>query len=107
MLQESYALVPALWHFEVGNVLIMNERKGRITSLQSQRFLELTKTLDIRTDFMSATLAEDTCLALARTHQLTVYDASYLELAVRSGLPLATIDKSLVRAAQRQSVSLA
>jgi predicted nucleic acid-binding protein len=107
ILEQSYALVPALWHFEVSNVLLMNERKDRITPSQAQRFLHLLRTLDIRTDFVTASLLDDACLALARTHQLTAYDASYLELAVRAGLPLATVDKDLIRAAQSAGVTLA
>lgn len=95
-------IVPSLFWFEVRNILIVNERRGRIDANQIARFLGDVDTLtvaDLRPDGNSV-------LAFARTHSLTVYDASYLELASRLQLPICTLDKQLVEAAPRARVAL-
>jgi len=102
----SYAEVPALWLIEIRNVLLMNERRGRVTVQGSKEFLEALSVLDIRFDFGEASLADDEVLALARRHRLTAYDAAYLELAKRKGLLLATFDKELIKAAPLEGVAL-
>ena len=92
---ENRALVPALWWFELRNALIVNERRGRVTEQQSARFLRNVERLPIVVDTVPD---ESGVLGLARRHRLTVYDAVYLELALRTALPLATLDATLAAA---------
>ncbi len=99
--------MPGLWHLEIGNVLLQAERRGRITTSQISTRLELIASLPITTDAETDNRAFREILTLARTQSLTTYDAAYLELAIRMGIPLATQDKALVRAAnQIQIVTL-
>jgi len=100
------ALVPAWWFIEITNVLAMAERKGRITSAKSDAFIaDLTK-LGIETDDEAPGRAFTHLLALCRRHRFTSYDAIYLELAIRRGLPLATLDNDLRKAATKLGVHL-
>jgi predicted nucleic acid-binding protein len=105
-LLRSYAEVPALWLVEVVNVLAINERKKRITSLGSEEFLQTLAGLDIRVQPASQPIDGSALLSLTRQYGLTAYDAAYLELAKRKGLPLATFDKDLLRAAPLEGVAL-
>lgn len=102
-LRAEPAQVPSLWWFEVRNTLIVNERRGRIAEADTAAFLldigRLAITIDRAPD-------DSTTLMLARRHRLSVYDASYLELALRLGLPLATLDKELREAAVASGVTL-
>ena len=105
-LQASEAHVPSLWLWETANMLIQAERRERITAAAMRTFLGLLEALPIRIDQAStATIWHDT-LALARTHRLTSYDAAYLELALRLGLPLASRDQALQAAATIEGVPL-
>jgi len=92
-------LVPGLWWFEVRNVLIVNERRGRITEGDTAAFLHGLSRLGVAID---RSPDEAVVLTLARRHRLTVYDASYLELSLREALPLATLDRDLARAARAE-----
>jgi predicted nucleic acid-binding protein len=105
-MQEQGAIVPALWHLEVGNVLVQAERRGRIAAGDMAARIELLRRLPITTDDETARRALRDTLALAREHGLTTYDASYLELATRRGLPLATRDRKLQEAASRMAIEL-
>ncbi len=96
-------MVPSLWWFEIRNLLVMNERRGRLTESESLRFLRRLDRLGITED---RTPQESEVLRLARTHRLSVYDAAYLELALRNRIRLATLDKALARAAQQENVPL-
>ena len=98
-LKDGGALVPNLWHLEVGNVLLQAEKRGRISATQISGRLELLNKLPITTDTETAPRAFREVMTLARSQKLTTYDAAYLELAIRRGVPLATRDKALVRAA--------
>ena len=100
---DSNALVPNLWRLEFGNALTQAERRGRITAAQRTTTLELVRGLPITTDAETDNRAFREILNLART-SLTTYDASYLELARRHGVPLATLDKALIRAARGVAV---
>jgi predicted nucleic acid-binding protein len=102
-LGSEEAIVPVLWWFEVRNVLVINERRGRIDPSDSAAFLADLETLKITFDRRSDS---GSVLALARTHRLTVYDAAYLELAGRLGAPLATLDRNLAAAARAAGVAL-
>ena len=86
------------WHLEFVNVLLQAERRGRIGAADVDSQLALFDRLPITTDFEPSTRASAKILTLARAHRLTSYDAAYLELAVRLGLPLATKDKALIAA---------
>lgn len=97
------AVVPCLWWFEVRNILVVNERRKRITVPDTTAFLLHLARLQIRVD---RDPDEGTVLHLAREHGLSVYDAAYLELALREGLALATPDSALGRAAVREGVAL-
>jgi predicted nucleic acid-binding protein len=103
---DSYAVVPALWPFEIANVLAINEKRGRITEAISQEFLQTLTGLDIRIDNFSRTVDGMTLLPLVRRYGLSAYDAAYLELAKRLGLPLASFDNELIAAASREGVAL-
>lgn len=105
-MQEQGAMVPALWHLEVGNVLVQAERRGRIAAGDMAARIELLRRLPITTDEETAGRVLRDILALAREHGLTTYDASYLELATRRGLPLATRDRELQEAAGRMGVGI-
>ena len=104
-LKDGRALVPGLWRLEVGNVLAQAERRGRLTSAQTSAHLELLDRLPVSTDTETEARAFREILALARSESLTTYDAAYLELAARRGLPLATLDRALARAARRAGVA--
>ena len=98
-LHHAPAVVPVLWALEVGNILLGAEKRRRISQARSVEFLGILGALDIRVDPDQPGRAFRDVLPLARAQQLTIYDASYLELAMRLGLPLATKDAALVRAA--------
>ena len=96
-IQTEEAVVPALWWFEVRNIFVVNERRKRITETDTGVFLRDLAGLRLRVDREPE---ESVVLRLARTHGLSVYDASYLELALREALPLATLDAPLTAAAR-------
>ena len=102
-IRTEAAIVPALWWYELRNVLVLGERRGRLTERETTRFLRDISRLAIT---MDASPDESRVLALARRHRLTVYDAVYLELAAREALPLATLDTELAAAAQAEQVAL-
>jgi predicted nucleic acid-binding protein len=97
------ATVPALWWFEVRNVLIVSERRKRLTRDGSQEFLKFLAGFPIWTDEEPD---ENAIFELARKYQLSFYDATYLEVAHRKGLPLATLDRALRTAAESAGVPL-
>ena len=102
-LPEDHAVVPALWWFEIRNILVVNERRGRIESADSDVFLNDLARLPIRIESDSN---ERLVVALARTHRLTAYDAAYLDLAVRLTAPIATLDRALADAARAEGLEL-
>jgi predicted nucleic acid-binding protein len=98
-IRTDEAVVPSLWWFEIRNILVVNERKKRITEPDTAVFLRDISSLKIRID---RDPQEAGILRLARAHRLTAYDAAYLELALRERIPLATLDKSLSAAARSE-----
>ena len=102
-IRSDEALVPSLWWFEVRNTLIVNERRGRLTEADVTVFLRGLARLGVTID---RTPDEAAILTLARRHRLTVYEASYLELAQREGVLLATLDTDLVNAARGERLPL-
>jgi predicted nucleic acid-binding protein len=102
-IEKQGAIVPALFWFELRNVLLMAERRKRVSEAQTIRSLSFIRELAIKVD---QELLESLTLTLARSHRLSFYDASYLELAQRKMLPLATLDGDLARAARAEGVEL-
>ena len=105
-LQNDGAIVPALWHLEVANVLIQAEKRKRITAKRTNEFIEILEQLPITTEATRIWLCFHDLVPLSRRHQLTVYDATYLDLAKRLALPLATLDSALRRAADAEGIPL-
>ena len=103
LIETEVAFVPAIWWFEIGNVLLVNERRGRLTQNDTAAFLRALSSMSVQIDRRAV---QPNMLALARSHRLTVYDAAYLELAMRAALPLATLDRALADAARAEGVAL-
>ena len=106
MLKKSQALVPALWSLEVANVIAKIEAKNIVAEADSQRFIALLGRLNIVTDPATASHALGNTLNLARRYTLSAYDAAYLELALRTGSALATLDAELAKAASLAGVQV-
>ena len=100
-LEDGEAFVPAIWPLEVGNVLLVAERKKRLSQASVVRFLTLLSSLPIWVEQETPERMLKEIVSLARAHELSTYDASYLDLAMRLGLPIATQDASLTRAAKK------
>ena len=105
-LTTGQALVPSLWALEAANVIAKAESKGMLTEARSQAFLALLDHLNIIDDNATIVHALGETLSLARRYKLSAYDAAYLELAMRSGLPLATLDADLAKAATTAGVPI-
>ncbi|MGD1064048.1 MAG: type II toxin-antitoxin system VapC family toxin [Terracidiphilus sp.] len=97
---EEFA-VPAIWYGEVANALLRGERKGLVTLAQTTAFLAELDLAEILTETDSPRLRQPASMALARSYSLTAYDAMYLELALRKGVPLATFDSQLADATRK------
>ena len=99
-------IVPPLWHLEVSNVLVIAERKGRITPAELTRYVNDLRDLPITTADISPERVRNDILPLAQRERLTVYDATYLHLATRLKTSLATLDEALRNAALRNGVEV-
>jgi predicted nucleic acid-binding protein len=97
--------VPLLWHVENANLLLVAERRKRISLEQCVELLELLEVLPVQTEPETERL-HGPVMRLARAHRLTMYDATYLDLAIRFAVPLATRDKALRQAASETGVTL-
>ena len=104
-LTAERASVPATWPIEVANVLALAERRRRITPADSAEFINKLEDLAILVDGETSSRAFGRVLDLAREERLTAYDAAYLELAMRLGVPLASKDRDLCDAAERVGVT--
>ena len=104
--RDEGAVVPELWHLEVASVLVQAERRKRIDSATMEVRLETLAILPIVTDRETTPRAWGAIVDVARDQGLTIYDATYAELARRSGFPLATKDAELRRAARRMGVEV-
>lgn len=104
--RDDGAIVPELWPLEVSNVLLQAERRGRISAGDMALRLELIAGLPVAIDPETAARAWREILVTARETGLSVYDAAYLELAVRRGLPLLTKDGELANAGRRLAVTV-
>lgn len=96
--ETSEALVPGVWPLEVANVLVKAQTKGVISEARASAFVGLLSEMAITVDASTAAHALGETLQLARRFRLSSYDAAYLELALREGLPLATLDTDLQNA---------
>lgn len=106
LLEHDEALAPAIWPLEITNAFLMGERHGRIQPAEVLRFFELLRSLPVTVESPSVERARGTILDLARQHEINCFEASYLELAIREGIRLATLDRQLARAARRSGVLL-
>ena len=97
------ALAPQLWLLEMRNVLLVNERRGRIDAADADDFLRDLSRLGIR---IRNDIDEHAVMAVARQHGLTVYDATHLDLALRADAPVVTLDKALARAVNAAGLDL-
>lgn len=103
---DSGAVVPGHWHLEMANILVMAVRRGRITEQQRDVYLQALSSLPIEIDGETSARAWNDTVQLAEAHRLTVYDAAYLELAVRRRIPLATLDSDLGKAAASEGLTV-
>ena len=97
------AVVPAMGWYEIPNVMVIGERRGRICAKAAAEFPDELEALPINIDGVRRTRP---AWNLAKRHRLTIYDASYLEIVIRQTLPIATLDRALIAAAQAESVEL-
>jgi predicted nucleic acid-binding protein len=96
-------VAPRLWAYEIRNSVLMGLRRGRMSIPDSAQFLVSLNEMNVR---LSEPASYDNVFSLAQEHGLTVYDAAYLDLAIQEGLPLASLDGQLVRAAQKVGIQL-
>ncbi len=102
ILASGQAIVPQHWHLEVANIARMAVRKKRLTEANLVEVFKSLSMLPVAVDDRTTRMAWARTLQLASRHDLTAYDAAYLELAIRDGLILLTGDKALIRAAGRE-----
>jgi predicted nucleic acid-binding protein len=96
-------IAPALWAYEVRNTVLMGLKRGRITKEGVEKLLLFLNELNVQ---LVDPVSYDTVFHLAEVHGLTVYDAAYLDLALREGVPMASLDDALCKAARRAGVPL-
>lgn len=105
-LEGTTLFVPALWPSEIANGIVVGIRRRRVSSASTDQFLLLLTQLPIQIEPELFPEHVQQVVAVAEAHQLTAYDAAYLELALRRRAPLTTLDRELQRAARRAGVSL-
>lgn len=105
-LESVECMAPTLWLLEVSNVLLMAERRKRLKEADTLRFIELLKSLPVVVDDNTSLHELESILSVARDFGVTAYDAAYLELAMRQGVPLATCDRQLKEACKKSGVLL-
>jgi predicted nucleic acid-binding protein len=105
-LSEATAFVPSIWPLEVVNVLLVAERKKRLSQADSVRFITLLSQLPIVVEHERPERRMTDLLALARSNNLSSYDASYLDLSMRKGIPIATLDTRLITASKKTDIPI-
>ncbi len=105
-LQGQTILVPPIWSLEIANALLVGERRKRIRHPEVRRFLELLKALNIFEEAQPFAETIGNVIPLAREHNLSAYDASYLDLALRHGASLVTLDAALQKSARAAGAKL-
>ncbi|OGT20820.1 MAG: twitching motility protein PilT [Gammaproteobacteria bacterium RBG_16_57_12] len=103
-MKKTSAFVPVTWGLEAANVIAKAEAKALVTEARSGAFIEMLEGVDIEVDASTFAHALTDTLQLARRYKLSAYDASYLELALRLGIPMATLDEDLQKAAKKAGV---
>jgi predicted nucleic acid-binding protein len=103
LIGQDWAMASSLWWYEIRNIFIINERRGRLDSGRTAQALRLLRDLPVTID---RDVDEGTLLRLARQRRLSIYDAAYLELARRENVSLATLDVALANAARAEHVQL-
>jgi len=101
-----HAWVPALWHLEVANVMLGAQKRGQIDRAGVEKFLSTLRALEIEVDDETTAVAWTRTLGLGQAYGLTAYDAAYLELALRKGVPLASLDEPLRKACKKAGGAL-
>ncbi len=104
--EEHVVVVPSIWPLEVANAVLAGVRSDRFSHDEAASFVEALAGLDVEVDEQASRTAFVGLLPLAREHGLSIYDAAYLELALRREAPLATFDADLARAARSAGVDL-
>jgi predicted nucleic acid-binding protein len=105
-LEDRAAMVPSIWSTEITNALLVGERRKRIRQPDVRRFVELLKGLSILEDGHPFADGVSNLLPLAREHNLSAYDAAYLDVAIRHGAPLATLDAAVQKASRAAGVKI-
>ena len=105
-LSDVNAVVPSVWPLEVMNVLLVAERRKRLSEADSVRFISLLSQLPITVEYESPERVMKELIFFARANNLSSYDASYLDLSMRKGIPLATLDKQLLATAKRVNIPI-
>lgn len=103
-LDAGVALVPSIWPLEVANALVVAERRKRVSRAEALRFLEVLRQLPIEVDAMPSLVTVEGAFQIAHETGLSLYAAAYLDLAATQGVPLATLDAALGRAAGKIGV---
>lgn len=105
-LEGRSIFVPAIWPLEITNAIVVAERRKRISLPEIRRFVELLEGLTINADSLPVARSVRNILPLAREYGLSTYDASYLEVAIRNGMALATLDAGLEKAGRKAGVEI-
>jgi predicted nucleic acid-binding protein len=105
-LEGQTILVPALWATEIANAVLVAERRKRIRQPEIRRFVELLGNLTVAMDSQTVTESVGNILPLGREYGLSAYDAAYLDVAMRYGAPLATLDGNLQKAGRKAGIGI-
>lgn len=105
-LANAEAVVPNLWHLEAANVLLSAANRKELEISAVERFTVQLENLPITVDTLTSNQVFGHTMSLAKAYRLSSYDAAYLELALRENLPLATLDKDLLKAARRSDIEI-
>lgn len=105
-IKNTISIVPSIWPLEVANVLLQSKRKKRINEIQSASFIDALAALPIIVDQSTTSRAMHSIFVLADQANLTIYDAAYLELAIREEIPLLTLDQEIIKAAQKHHIPI-
>lgn len=105
-LEKETAKVPVIWPLEISNILLSAQRRKRISYADMIQYLEMFNIINIQIDLETVERSFHEITSLAYSEHLTAYDAAYLELAIRTGLPLATKDQQLQKASRQLGVQL-
>jgi predicted nucleic acid-binding protein len=105
-IENQTIMVPAIWAVEIGNALLIGERRKRIRQAEIRRFVDLLKGLNVIEDRQPFADTVNNVLPIAREHDLSSYDAAYLDVAVRHEIPLATLDRELQEACATAGIKI-